>query len=95
MSEPLRSPRPTFQPRVTLSLLYLAVFFFLYTGILVAPELRRVAREVPPGPGQQQAAFEAVRSAARPRLPVALVAAIATTTLAARAGALPGLRRRP
>jgi hypothetical protein len=93
MPEPLRSPRPTFQPRFTLSILYLLVFFFLYCAVLVAPELYRVSRDVPAGPEQQRAAFEAARGAARPRLPLALAAALGTLFVAGRAGVLPGLRR--
>ena len=93
MSEPQRSRPPTFQPRFTLSLLYLFAFFLLYCLLFVAPELHAVMQNVPPGPEQEQAAQEAVRQAVGPRLPYALAAALATTVVATRAGWLPGLRR--
>ena len=93
MSEPRRSRPPTFQPRFTLSLLYLFGFFLLYCLLLVAPELHEVMQNVPTGPEQQQAAQEAARQAVRPRLLYALAAALATTVVAPRAGWLPGLRR--
>jgi hypothetical protein len=94
MPEPRRSRSPTFQPRFTLGLFYLFAFFILYCLILVAPELYDVARTVPVGPEQEQAAQEAVRQAVRPRLPIALAAAVLTTALAGRAGWLPGMRPR-
>jgi ABC-type sulfate transport system permease component len=94
MSEPRRSRPPTFQPRFTLSLLYLFGFFLLYCLLFVAPELHDVMQNVPIGPDQQQAAQEAARQAVRPRLPYALAAALVTTVVATRAGWLPGLRRR-
>ena len=93
MSEPRRSRPPTFQPRFTLSLLYLSGFFLLYCLLFVAPELYEVMQNLPTGPEQEQAAQEAARQAVRPRLPYALAAALATTVVAARAGWLPGMRR--
>ena len=93
MPEPRRSRPPTFQPRFTLSLLYLFGFFLLYCLLFVAPDLYEVMQNVPTGPEQQQAAQEAARQAIRPRLPYALAAALATTVVAGRAGWLPGLRR--
>ena len=85
---------PVFRPRFTLSLLYLVGFFFLYALILVAPELASVAE---PGGPQNEAALrhaaeEAARQAIRPRLPMALVAALASVALGARWRLLPGLR---
>jgi ABC-type sulfate transport system permease component len=88
---PLRRP-PTFQPRFTLSLLYLFGFFLLYCLLFVAPELYEVLRNVPPGPEQEEAAREAAREAIRPRLLYALGAALFTTAVGARAGWLPGMR---
>ena len=92
MPEPRRSRPPTFQPRFTLSLLYLFGFFLLYCLLFVAPELLEVMRNVPTGPEQEQAAREAARQAVRPRLPFALAAALVTSVIAARAGWLPGMR---
>ncbi len=93
MPEPHRSRPPTFQPRFTLSLLYLFGFFLLYCLLFIAPELYEVLRNVPTGPEQEQAAQEVARRAVRPRLPFALAAALVTTVAAARAGWLPGMRR--
>jgi len=94
--EPLRSRPPAFQPRFTLSLLYLFGFFLLYCLVFVAPELYDALQNVPTSPEQEEAARkilqEAIRQAIRPRLPYALAAALVTTVLAARAGWLPGMR---
>ena len=92
MPEPRPSRTPTFQPRFTLSLLYLFGFFLLYCLLFVAPELYDVLQNVPPGPEQEEAAREVARRAIRPRLPFALAAALVTTVVAARAGWLPGMR---
>ncbi len=90
---PLPPRRTTFQPRFTLGLLYVVVFFLVYAMLLVAPELIEVWREVPPGPEQEEVAKEVARQAARPRLPIALAAAVVTTALGTYARILPGLRR--
>ena len=86
--------RPPFQPRFTLSLFYLFVFFFLYCILLVSPQLYEAARSVPPGPEQEEVTKQMVREAMRPRLWIALVASVATTAIGARAGVLPGMRPR-
>lgn len=94
----MTAPRPSrpqpFQPRFTLGLFYLAGFFFLYSLVLIAPELWQVLQTVPTGPEQEQAAAEAAREAIRGRLLVVLLAALATTTIAGKAGWLPGMRPR-
>lgn len=81
-------PRPFF----TLAILYLFVFFFLYAFALVAPALWDVAQNVPPGPEQEQAAFEASRAAAQGRLLPAFLLAVATLVAGAKFRFLPGLR---
>jgi hypothetical protein len=95
VAEPRRSPAPSFQPRFTLSLFYLALFFLLYCLLLVAPELAPLVE--PAAPEQQAAIEEAAQQVARdavaPRLPLALLLALATLFLASRARVLPGLRR--
>jgi ABC-type sulfate transport system permease component len=87
----------TFQPRFTLSLLYLFGLFFVYCLLLVAPELSRIVE--PAAPGQEeavkQAAAEVARQALRPRLPYAFAAAVLTLLLGSHYGFLPGLRPRP
>jgi hypothetical protein len=89
-----RKAGAAFQPRFTLSLLYLLGFFFLYCLLLVSPSLIDVLRNVPPGPAQQQIAEQVVREAVRPRLWVAVVLAGATTVLGSHYQLLPGLRER-
>lgn len=81
-------PRPFF----TLAILYLFVFFFLFAFALVAPALWEVARNVPPGPEQEQAAFEAARAAASGRMLPAFLLATAALVAGARFRVLPGLR---
>ncbi len=84
--------RPSFQPRFTLMLIYLTVFFLGYCLLLIAPELIEVARTVAPGPEQQEQARRVAYATVRPRLPIALAAALVTTALLAYAKRLPGMR---
>jgi len=95
--DPTRRPsaRPTaFQPRFTLSLLYLFVLFLLYSLLLIAPEMSELVG--PAAPGQEeavkQAASEVARQAIRPRLPWAFGAAVLTVLAGSHYGFLPGLR---
>ncbi len=89
-----RAPPPTFRPRTTLGLAYLCAFFFLYCLLIAVPALVEVARSVPPGPEQQEAAARAAQEVVQPRLWIALAASLATTGLGIYSGRLPGLRRR-
>ncbi len=84
----------TFQPRFTLSILYLFGFFFLYCLLLVAPSLLEVAQTVPPGPEQQEAAQQVAHEVVRPRLWIAVVLSALTTILGAHYRILPGLQSR-
>ena len=94
MPEPPRSRAPTFQPRFTLSLFYLAGFFLLYCVVLIAPELAELVRPAAPDDEEaiKQAAAEVARNSVAPRLPIAIAAAVVTLFLATRARLLPGLR---
>ncbi|MDJ0846769.1 MAG: hypothetical protein QNK04_00165 [Myxococcota bacterium] len=96
MPEMPRSPSPAFQPRFTLSLLYLFGFFLLYALLLAAPELSSVAPPADPSQDEaaKQALAEVVRHAVRPRLPIAFLGAIVTVLAGAHFGFLPGLRPR-
>ena len=89
-----RKPRAAFQPRFTISILYLFGFFFLYCLLLVSPTLIDVLQNVPPGPEQQALAEAVVRKTVQPRLWVAVLLSALTTTLGAHYGVLPGLRER-
>ncbi|MBW2269682.1 MAG: hypothetical protein JRH16_13995 [Deltaproteobacteria bacterium] len=92
---PPRKPSATFRPHFTLTLLYLAFFFLAYSLLLVAPELMQV--EPPANPVDDEAALaevrETIRRVAGPRLPVALLLALATLLLGVRQGLLPGISR--
>jgi len=99
MTEPVRPPRDprtrpraTFKPRFTVMLLYLFVFFFLYCFALVAPALWDVLQSLPPGPAQEEAARQAARETLRPRLLLAVVAAVLTVAAGSWKGHLPGTR---
>ena len=83
---------PQFRPVAVLGLLYFTGFFFLFGLLLVAPELGSVLETGSPGPEQQAAAQEAVHAVFRPRLPFALVLALAATAAGARFKLLPGFR---
>jgi ABC-type sulfate transport system permease component len=86
--------RARFEPRFTLSLVYLFGFFFLFCLLFAAPALFEVWREVPPGPEQQAAAERAARAALGGRVLPAFVAALLTVAGLTYANALPGMRRR-
>ena len=75
-----------------LGLLYFALLFFVIGLLLVLPELVQVFRETTPGPEQQAAAERAVHEVFRPRLPMALVLALAVTVAGAHFKLLPGFR---
>ena len=84
----------TFEPRFTLSILYLFGFFFVYCLLLVSPTLLEVLATVPTGPEQEEAARGAAQEAIRPRLWIAVVASALTTVLGVHYRVLPGLRSR-
>ena len=77
-----------------MSLIYLFGFFFVYCMLLIAPALFEVAQTLPPGPEQEAAAKQAAQQAVQPRLAIAIVASVFTTTLGAHFKVLPGLRER-
>lgn len=95
---PRRSSRTVFRPRFTLSLLYLAFFFFLFGILLALPDLLEGARNLGPGPDELTAeeldrARETARQTLRGgRLLVALALAVIATGLGGYARVLPGLR---
>jgi hypothetical protein len=87
-------PRARFEPRFSLSLMYVFACFFLYALLLAAPALLEVWRSVPAGPEQQAAAERAAREAVSGRLVFAFLAALVTVAGLAYWNALPGMRRR-
>ena len=99
MSRPAR-PRaaPVFQPRFTIGLLYLCLFFFLYALLIVAPPLWEMWESLPPGAEQDEEvlarAGELARRTLQSRLWIALAAALLSTGLGSYAGLLPGTGRR-
>ncbi len=84
--------RARVQPRFARTRVYLGAFFLGYCLLLIAPELIEVARTVAPGPEQQEQARRVADATIRPRLPIALAAALVTTALLAYAKRLPGMR---
>jgi hypothetical protein len=86
--------RARFEPRFTLSLVYLFGLAFVYSKLLAAPALLEVFRRLPPGPERDAAADAATREALQGRLWMALAAALVTVAALSWANALPGLRRR-
>ena len=92
MTAPHSNRTQPFQPRFTLGLFYLAVFFILYCLALIAPELWKVLQTHPPGPEQEQAAAEVAQRAIRGRLLLAVLGALATTAIGSTLGWLPGMR---
>ena len=90
------SPRgPTFQPRFTLMLLYLVIFFLLYGLLFAAPDLAPLlgeeGRALSPD-ALQQRAREVTQQTMRGKVPLAFAAALVTVGVAAWRRALPGLR---
>ncbi len=73
--------------------LYVGAFFFLYCLFFTIPTLYEILQTTVPGPEQERLAQEAVRTAVRPKLPIALVAALVTTALGTYTGVLPGTKR--
>jgi hypothetical protein len=99
VSHPSRPRRPpVFQPRFTVGLLYLCLFFFLYALLIVAPPLWDMWQSLPPGAEEDEQvlaqASELARGVVQPRLWIALAAALLTTGLGSYAGLLPGTGRR-
>lgn len=91
--EPRRASEP-FRPVATLGLVYFAVIFLALTLVLISPALWKIARSGAP-PAETRARIEAAaREAARPKLPIAFVAALAVTAVGIRSGLLPGFRTR-
>jgi hypothetical protein len=76
----------------SLTLAYFAGFFLFYCLLIVAPALIQVAREGEPSPEMQARAQTAAHDAIQGRLPLALLAALATTGVGIYARVLPGLR---
>jgi hypothetical protein len=89
-----RSRVPAFQPRFTLMLLYLALFFFGFAFLLILPELLDVLASQPPGPEQEEAAKLAARKALEGRLVPVFLMALAAAGAGAYYRILPGMRPR-
>ncbi len=86
---PRRSP-PPFRPRFTLGILYLAVFFVLFSFLQVLPELIDLLGSVPPGPEQEEAAARVMQEGMNPLISLAL--SLAATSLGSYYKVLPGMR---
>ena len=86
---------PPFRPRFTLTLLYIAGFFLLYSLLFVAPDLAPLlgveGQGLPPEQLQERAR-QVAQHAMRGKVILALAASIATVGLAAWRRVLPGMR---
>lgn len=95
---PPRTQKAVFQPRFTLSLLYLAIFLCVFSVLAVAPELASFVSgfEEPASPEEAEAMRTEIRDAIRrayaPRMPLAFGLAVGSLFLAAWRGWLPGIR---
>ena len=83
---------PAFRPHFTLGLVYLVVFFIIFALLLILPSLLDVLAQVPPGPQQEQAAYEIAREGARPRVYTAIALSVATVVLGTYYRILPGMK---
>ena len=84
---------PKFRPVAILGLLYFAAFFCLFGLLLVVPELSNVLESAGTDPeAQKAAAQQAVHAVFRPRMPFAIVMALAATAAGAHFKLLPGFR---
>jgi hypothetical protein len=84
-----------FRPRFTLTLLYVAGFFLLYALIFVAPDLAPLlgaeGQALPPEELQARAQ-QLSQQAMRGKVPLAIVASLATVGLGVWRRLLPGMR---
>jgi hypothetical protein len=86
---------PTFQPRFTLTLLYLLVFFVFYGLLFAAPDLAPLLGEEGRGlapEALQERARVVTQQTLRGKVPLAFGAALVTVAVAAWRRALPGMR---
>jgi hypothetical protein len=94
MASPRPPDAPSFQPRISLGIVYTLVLFFVYCLLFTAPALYEVLVSMPPGPEQEEMAKQVARQIVRPRLPLAFGAGALTTVLGVYLGVLPGYRSR-
>ena len=75
-----------------MSLIYLLLFFFGFSFLLIAPAQLEVLRTVPPGPEQEEAAAAASQAALHGKPWIALAAALFVTATGVYWRFLPGTR---
>jgi hypothetical protein len=76
---------------VSITLLYLALFFFVFALALVLPALLPLLQSAAPGPELQELARETARTALRPRIGIAFGLAVLATTVGVWLRVLPGI----
>lgn len=96
---PLRPRQRGFSPTFTLSIVYVAALWIVFSLLLALPDLLAGARALPPGPAELTPAElaqarEIARAAVSGRLHYALAAALATFGALVWLNWLPGVRRR-
>jgi hypothetical protein len=84
----------SFEPRFTLSVIYLFVFFFLWCMLLIAPALMDVLQNVPTGPAQEEAAKRVAQETIQPRMWIAGLGSAVSTVAGVYYRVLPGFRHR-
>jgi len=80
---------PPFRPRFSIGILYLTLFFFLFSFLQVLPDLIALL-DMPAGPDQERAALEAARKASNPL--AALLLSLFATSLGSYYRVLPGMK---
>ena len=87
-----------FRPRCTLTLLYVAVFFFVYARLFALPDLIGELRQLEPGSGPltpeelERAKQVSQQALSGGKVLLSLLAALATAGLGIWRHALPGVR---
>lgn len=87
------APAAGFRPTITLTLVYLAGFFFVFALALVLPALLPILESTAPGPEKQEFAKQTARAVLGPRMGLAFGLAVLTTLAGGWLRLLPGLRR--
>jgi hypothetical protein len=90
-----KSKKAVFRPNFTLSIVYLFLFFFIYSMLFMLPALRDFSNTLPLSMPLEEANAEIAAYAKGligPRLIWMLGAALTTTALGIYSGVLPGVR---
>ncbi len=87
---------PRFRANFTLSIVYLILFFFLFSLLFLLPALFEFTASIPPETSEaaaQEMIAEFAKKIIAPRLGWMLLASLVTTGLGIHRGVLPGTKR--